>query len=280
MVRIVQIALAAVLLFSAGCAPRKVVREGKGWREVEAKDSTVIEMMTDDPDVLADLAKTAPDARVRTEAMLRVKDSTVLAEVVRKEKDPALRRTIVGRLTDPAVLKDIAKSDPDASVQETATVRAQMLRTVDARHPEYASWSGCRPGAWVRLRIELKIDGSRSSLELVRTLLECGADRAILEQKVVATGKGPEGIAGDLLNRFDVAFGRKVEDDGDLHFQGRTVKCKWVRHNFQRGGDIAQIRRWLRDEVPGGVARIDLEVSPEGQPLSSMTAVATAWEKR
>jgi hypothetical protein len=280
MVRMVPIALAAALLVAAGCAPKKVVREGKGWREVEAQDSTVIEMMTDDPDVLADLAKTAPDARVRTEAMMRVKDSAVLAEVVRKEQDPALRRTIVGRLTDPAVLKDIAAGDPDASVKETAAVRARMLRTVDARHPEYANWSGCRPGAWVKLRVDLKIDGGRSSFELVRTLLECGADRVILEQKVVATGKGPEGTAGDLLSRFDVAFGRKVEDDGDLHFQGRTVKCTWVRHNFQRGGDIAQIRRWLRDEVPGGVARIDLEVSPEGHPLSSLTAVATVWERR
>jgi hypothetical protein len=280
MVRCISILVVALLLSSAGCAQKKVVREGKGWREVEAKDTTVIEMMTDDPDVLADLAKTAPDARVRTEAMMRVKDSAVLAEVVRKEQDPALRRTIVGRLTDPAVLKDIAASDPDATVQETAAVRVRMLRTVDARHPEYANWSGCRPGAWVRLRIEFKIDGARSSLELIRTLIECGADRAVLEQKVVATGKGPEGVAGDLLTRFDVAYGRKVEDDGDLHFQGRTVKCKWVRHNFQRGGDIAQIRRWLRDEVPGGVARIDLEVSPEGLPLSSMTAVATAWERR
>jgi hypothetical protein len=272
--------LACLFLLSAGCAQTKVVREGKGWREVEARNSTVIEMMTDDPDVLADLAKTAPDARVRTEALLRVKDSAVLAEVVRKEQDPAIRRTIVGRLNDPAVLRDIAKNDPDATVKETAEARAQMLRTVDARHPEYASWAGCKPGAWVKLRIDLKLDGRRSSLELVRTLLECGPDRAVVEQKVAATGKGPQGLVGDLLTRYDVAFGRKVEDDGDLVFQGRTVKCRWVRHNFQRGGDVAQIRRWLRDEVPGGVARIDLDVTPEGQPISSITATATSWDKR
>src|SRR5215831_11621397 len=105
MVRTLQIGLAALLLLAAGCASKKVVREGKGWREVEAKDSTVIEMMTDDPDVLADLAKTAPDSRVRTEALLRVKDSAVLAEVVQKEQDPAVRRTIVGRITDLAVLR-------------------------------------------------------------------------------------------------------------------------------------------------------------------------------
>jgi hypothetical protein len=266
--------IAAVLLISVGCSQAKVVREGKGWREVEARDSTVIEMMTDDPEVLADLAKTAPDARVRSEAVLRVKDSAVLSEVVRQEQDPAIRRTIVARINDPAVLKDIAKADADAGVRDAAAARAQMLRTVDAKHPEFAGWSGCKPGSWVKLRIDVRIDGRRSSVELVRTLLECGPDRVVLEQK------GAQGYVADLLARFDVAYGRKVEDDGDLILQGRTVKCRWVRHNFQRGGDVAQIRRWLRDEVPGGVARIDMDVSPEGHPITSLMALATAWERR
>ena len=280
MVRCAQIVLAALLLVSAGCASAKVVREGKGWREVEAKDSTVIEMMTDDPDVLADLAKTAPDSRVRTEAALRVKDSAVLAEVIRKEQDPAIRRTLVGRLTDVSMLKELAKSDPDPAVRDAAAARAQMLRTVDARHPEFAGWAAGKPGSWVILRIDLNVDGQKYSFDLVRTLLECGPDRAVIEQKVASTGKGPTGVVGDMLSRFDVAYGRKVEDDGDFQFQGRVVKAKWVRYNFQRGDDIAQIRRWLRDEVPGGVARIDMEVSPEGQPLCALTAVAVAWERR
>jgi len=280
MVRTVQLSLAALLLVAAGCASAKVVREGKGWREVEAKDSTVIEMMTDDPDVLADLAKTAPDSRVRTEAALRVKDSAVLAEVIRKEQDPAIRRTLVGRLTDPGVLKDLAKNDPDPTVKESAATRAQMLRTIDSRHPEFAGWAGCKPGSWVVLRIDLNMDGQKYSMDILRTLLECGADRAVLEQKVAGTGKGPGGAVGDMLSRFDVAYGRKIEDDGDFQFQGRMVKAKWVRYNFQRGDDVAQIRRWLRDEVPGGVARIDLEVSPIGQPLTALRATATSWGKR
>jgi len=279
MVRRAQLGLAALLLFSAGCAPAKVVREGKGWREVEAKDSTVIQLMTDDPDVLADLAKTAPDSRVRTEALLRVKDSAVLAEVVQKEQDPAIRRTIVGRLVDVAVLREIAKNDPDPAVKEAAAGRVDMIRPIDSRHPEFFGWSGCKPGAWVILRIDLNLDGQKYSFDLVRTLLELSADRAVLEQKVTSTGKGPQGPVAEMLSRYDVAYGRKVEDDGDFQFQGRMVKARWVRYNFQRGGDVAQIRRWLRDEVPGGVARIDLEVSPIGQPLSSLRAVATSWRR-
>ena len=50
--------------------------------------------------------------------------------------------------------------------------------------------------------------------------------------------------------------------------------------DHRRGGDIAQVRRWLHSDVPGGVARIDMEVSPEGQPQSQLTAVAQSWERR
>jgi hypothetical protein len=282
MVRSFHVSLGALLLLALGCTTGKVLREGKGWREVEGKDSgkSVIEMMTDDPGVLADLAKTAPDARVRAEALLRVKDPGVLAEMVRIEADPAVRLSVVGRLSDEKVLKDLAQNDRDDTVRQAAAARADVLKTVDARHPEYAGWASCKPGTWVRLKVDMRISDSRSTVEIVRTLLECAPEKVILEQKVVSTGRGPQGICRDLLTRFDVAYGRKVEDDGDLTLQGRTMKCRWVRHNFQRGGDVAQIRRWMREEVPGGVARIDMEVSPEGQPLSYLTATATAWERR
>jgi len=244
----VRITPVAFLVLALGCAQAKVVREGKGWREVEAKDSgTVIEMMTDDPAVLADLAKSAPDARVRTEALLRVKDSAVLAEMVRKEQDASVRRTVVGRLVDEGVLKDLAQNDPDDVVKQFASARVAILRTVDARHPEYANWASCKPGAWVKLKIDLRLNDARYSTEIVRTLLECTPERAILEQKVVATGTGAQGSVRDLLARFDVAFGRKVEDEGEFTFQGRTTRCRWIRYNFQRGGDVAQVRRWLRD---------------------------------
>ena len=280
--RVLRSMLMLLALPFAGCAGQTVVRQGDGWQEVETKEpgKTQVQVTTDDPSILAQLARTAPDIRVRAEAQRRVIDPAVLAEIARKETDPALRIRIVYRLTDVVVLKDIAKSDADPKVQQSAAARADMLKSVDARHPEYASWSACKPGTWVKLKVEVKVNGTRSTVEIVRTLLECGPDRAVLEQKVANTGWGPQGAANDLLNRFDVAYGRKVEDDGDLSLQGRTIKCKWVRYNFQRGGDIAQVRRWLHNDVPGGVARIDMEVSPEGQPQTQLTAIAQAWERR
>lgn len=275
-------AFAVGLFLVAGCATAKVVREGSGWRELEGTQpgQTQIEITTDDPKVLAELARSAPDPRIRTQAALRVKDPAVLAEIVKQETDPAIRLRIVDQLSDVKLLRELAASDPDEKVKQAAQARAEVLRTIDSKHPEYAGWAACKPGNWIRMKIDLKMDESRSSIEIVRKLLECGPERAVVEQKVVGTGRGPQGAYRDLLGRFDVAFGRKVEDEGDLLLPGRTLKCKWVRYNFQRGGDVAQIRRWILDEVPGGVARFDMEVSPEGQPLMHLTAVATAWEKR
>src|SRR5258706_10970267 len=127
--------LSALLIVSlAACTQAKVIREGKGWREIEGKDATVIEMMTDDPGVLADIAKSAPDARVRTEALLRVKDSAVLADMVRKEQDASVRRTITARLVDEKVLRDLSQNDPDDVVKQFAANRLDMLRTIDSKH--------------------------------------------------------------------------------------------------------------------------------------------------
>ena len=281
MARTARVLFCAALVLAAGCSA-KVVREGNGWRETESQEpgKTVVEITTSDPKVLAELAKTAPDPRIRAEAQSKISDPAALAEIVSVEKDPALRRGMVERLTDEALLKQLAQNDSDEGIKQAAAARADMLKTLGPKHPEFDGWSACRPGTWVRWRVELKSNGERSSVEIVRTLLECCPEHVVLEQKMAANGRPLQGAPKDFLTRFDVAYGRKVEDEGEMQLQGRTMKCKWVRHNFQRGGDIAQVRRWMNSDVPGGVARIDMEVSPEGQPLSSLMAVATSWERK
>jgi hypothetical protein len=269
------------LVLGLGCESAKVVRQGNGWRETETKDGkTEVSITSNDPKVLADIAKTHEDPKIRAQAQSQISNPAELADIVKVEKDAALRRAMVVRLTDEALLKSLAQSDPDEGVKQTAAARGDMLRTVDPKHPEFAGWSCCKPGTWVKWRVEIKTNGEKSNVEIVRTLLECCPERVVLEQKVAANGKPMIGVPKEFLTRFDVAYGRKVEDSGKMTLQGKTVECKWIRNNFQRGGDIAQVRRWMLPEVPGGVARIDMEVSPEGQPLSSLSAVATAWERK
>jgi hypothetical protein len=259
-----------------------VVREGNGWKEVEGSEpgKTVFVITTDDPQSLAEIARSHPDPKIRAEALGKVSDPSVLAEVARGDQDVQVRRSAVARLNDEAVLKEIAQSDKDASVKAAAAARADILKTIAASHPEYKHWASCKIGSWVRMRVDLKVEDARSSVEVQRTLLECRADKVILEQKVVSTGAGLKGYSKELFGRFDVEYGQKSEDDENLKLAGKTVKCRWVQCDFQSGRDIAHVRRWRFPEIPGGLARIDIEVSPEGEPLQYMTAVATGWEKR
>jgi len=281
MIRESRALLCMALILAVGCTA-KVLREGNGWRETESKEAgkTTVEITTSDPKVLAEIAKTHPDSRIRGEAQSRIADPALLPEIIMVEKEVPLRRKMVERLTDEALLKSLAQNDSDDGIKQAAGLRGDMLRTVDPKHPEFGGWSGCKPGTWVRWKVEIKTNGEKSTVEIVRTLLECCPERVVLEQKIAATGKALQGVPRDFLTRFDVAYGRKVEDQGTMQLQGRTLKCAWVRHNFQRGGDIASVRRWMNNDVPGGVARIDMEVSPEGQPLSSLMAVATSWERK
>jgi hypothetical protein len=263
----------------AGCTQPRVVNEGAGWKETEGKDvgKTAVEITSDDPKTLAELAKNHPDARVRAEALAKITDPDVLADVARREKDPAIRKRAVEGVEDPVLLEAIAKSDSDAAVQEAAAARRDLLRTVGPRHPEYASWSAFKPGAWVKIRMEIRIKDWRTTVDVTRKLVVCRPERVVLEQKDLSTGKGISGFFKDMLSGFDHAVGRTQESDGELEIGGKKVKCKWTKWTYQRGHDIVNIRRWFHDPIPGGVARIDLEVSPEGEPLKTLVCWVIGW---
>lgn len=268
-----RFAPAFLALLCASCSQPKVVREGEGWRETES----AVEITSDDPKLLAAIAKTHPDARFRAAALAKIADPAVLGEIVRSEADPALRKGLVDRVDDETLLGEIAQKDADPGVKEAAAARRDVLRTVGARHVEYKNWAARAPGTWVKIKAEVRIREWRSNVEVVRKLTACRPDRAVMEQKDVATGRGTSGFFKDMLNGYDLCVGRTEEDNGELEIGGKKVTCRWTRWHFSRGRDIVRLRRWFHEPIPGGVARIDLEVAPEGDAQRVMTAWVTGW---
>ena len=198
MVRPSSVVIGAFLLWALGCSD-PVVREGSGWRELGTSEpgKTRIAITSTDPAVLADLARQGPDPRIRAEAQQRVSDPAVLADLARHEPDPGLRRKLVDRLGDEGLLREIAAGDPDPSVKQAARARGEILRTVDVRHPEYAGWASCKPGTWVKLKVDLRVDGSRTSVEIIRTLLEeCCRKRPLSSRRWSRPAQARKGSAG------------------------------------------------------------------------------------
>jgi hypothetical protein len=265
--------LPLALLLLAACAQPKVVREGEGWRETES----AVELTTEDPAILARIVMGHGDAKLRLAAVAKISDAPVLAEVARKDQDPALRKAAVERVDDEGLLADLAKSDADPAVQAAAAARRDVLRSISSRHPEYAAWASAKPGAWVKLRLELQMGDQKWRGEVVRKLVSCRPERAVFEQRDAATGRGPQGAVRELLAGYDVGYGQTEEDAGPLDVGGQRLRCRWTRWSFTKGRDIVRLRRWFHDSVPGGVARIDLEVAPLGDAQRVLTAQAIAW---
>lgn len=270
--------LIPLLVVLAACSGPQVVREGPGWREVKVSDTqTRVELTADDPAVLADVARSHADPQIRGAAVDKIRDQAVLAGIARKDVDAGVRRKAVARLADKRALAEIAQGDADPAVKALAAERRDLLRWLGPKHPEYAAWASRAPGAWVRYRAELKVEGSTSVVEVVRTLVSVGPEGAIVEQRNAATSRALSGSVKTLLDRAEAPAGRRVDGDESLEVGGRRLDCGTTLSSGQFGAVIARVKQWRTEQLPGGVARVDVEESPQGEPLRYLRLLAVQW---
>ena len=175
---------------AASCSSPQVVREGPGWREIKVSDTqTKVELTAGDPATLASVARTHPDPAIRRAAVDKIQDPAVLADVARQDADAGVRGRAVARVVDPRVLAAVARDDQDPAVRTLAAERRDLLRFLPPKHPEFAAWSKQAPGTWVKLKTELRVSGSSTTVDVLRTLTRVGPEGAVLEQRDAATGK-------------------------------------------------------------------------------------------
>lgn len=268
--------LMAVSVFLAACAtPEVVVRQGEGWREVQAGSGTAVQVTATDQKTLGVLATTHADARVRAQASERLTDPAALSQVARRESDVSIRKAAVARVLDPELLGEIGRTDADPSVRQAAAERAEVLIPLEARHPEYKYWSNSRTGSWVALSGEVKSGSSRTPVQLTRRLVGTWGEKIILEQEVAPKGQALK----SMLAHAGSLQGRRDEGSEDVEIAGRRIPCRWARQVVQRDDVIIRCRVWLNDGIPGGLARLEIEESPEGRPLRTLLASATQWQR-
>jgi hypothetical protein len=269
---------ALALLILSACSQPQIVREGPGWREVQTSgNATAVEVTTDDPRQLAEIARTHADPRFRESAVRRVEDPALLSSIARGDAEARVRAAAVARVTDRAVLSFVAQNDKDESVRAVAAERRDLVRFIAPGHPEFAGWTGRAPGAWVRLRAQLKVGERTATVDVLRTVVRTGPSGILLEQRDANTRLALQGTVKEMLERADVPAGLRQDGEDGADANGRRMPCRTVLWTGQYGRVIARVKYWLSEEVPGGAVRIDVEESPEGEPLRYLRVNVLGW---
>jgi hypothetical protein len=151
---------------------------------------------------------------------------------------------------------------------------------------EYKNWSSCGVGSWVTMKMETEAAGNKTEMEQTHKLVEKTDAKCVVETsgKMVVAGNTMDLPANkrDIpakIKKGDAKEGEKPkEGDEEIEVGGKKVKCHWVESTSENAGTKTTAKVWTCDDIPGKVAKIVSK--SEGAAASSMTMVASGWEKK
>jgi hypothetical protein len=144
---------------------------------------------------------------------------------------------------------------------------------------EFGYWSTLKTGSWVKLKMEVDVQGVKIVVEATHTLIETGADKVIVEQKTTVTAAGqaqPEKVEKEEILKDKEKEPIKIEKEGDedVEVNGKKLACHWIEGTQK---ETTKIKLWLSKEIPGGVAKGEVS---GGEIPGVMKISAAGWEKK
>lgn len=155
-----------------------------------------------------------------------------------------------------------------------------LLQAKEGR--EYKAWATCKPGTWVKSRLEIDRGGETVVAETTSTLVEVTKEKAILEQTGKVTSKGK---TTDLPKQTiepgakDAEAGKLLKQgDEELTVDGKKLKCHWEETEVEENGAKSVYKLWRNPTVPGGTVRT--EVRAAGAAAAGTRIMTLQWEKK
>ena len=142
-----------------------------------------------------------------------------------------------------------------------------MLRQ-DVDNPEYKHWAKFKKGATATSKSETDMGSMKTEGEMTVTLVELGAEKAVVETKMTSIVMGNK-TEMPAQKRDVPAKVKKVEGDpakkpeckeGDeeIDVAGKKIKCHWVETVTETAGQKTTTKMWTSDEIPGTVAKMEM----------------------
>ena len=160
---------------------------------------------------------------------------------------------------------------------------AALLAQEPKDNPQYEYWKECKPGSWVKTRMEVDQAGQKMEMTVTYTLVELTAEKAVVEQKGTMKAAGQE----RPIDRKEDVPAKKVKlapyekkGEEEIEAGGKKLKCQVILIAEQSADGNAKVnaKMWVTKEIPGGMAKG--EFTPEGAAKSAGTIVALEWEKK
>lgn len=150
-------------------------------------------------------------------------------------------------------------------------------------NPEYQHWANCKPGSWVKNRIQAQSQGKKFEMESVTRLVEVSGDKVVLEvlARLIAGGQTIDQPPQrhEIKAKAPPQGKTLTERDEELMIAGKTLKCRYHEIETEASGKKPKVtlKAWMSKEIPGGAAKS--EVLTEGATAPVRTQ-ALEWEKK
>jgi hypothetical protein len=164
-----------------------------------------------------------------------------------------------------------------------AVLLLALLAGQDKPNPEYGYWADCKPGSWVKNRMEFENKGQKMEFESVTRLLEVTADKVVVEtMRRMKTG---DKSIDSPPQRTEIKAmapekGKTVsEKDEEISIGGKTLNCRYLEIETESADKKTKttVKAWMSKEIPGGAAKSEV-TSPELK--GPIRVIALEWEKK
>ena len=164
-----------------------------------------------------------------------------------------------------------------------AFLAACWLVPQEKDNPQYEYWAGCKPGSWVKNRMEVDNQGQKIEADSTTRLVEVTAEKVVLET-FMRTKSGDRSVDSpprkSEIKAKEPQQGKTVnERDEEITISGKTLKCRYLEVETEAVDKKPKmtVKAWMSKEIPGGVARSEVLSETLKGPIRT---IALEWEKK